>query len=46
VVTDAEWARRALRGLSFMLPGKARAFPVRDLAAAKLRLAEEPPPAA
>jgi hypothetical protein len=46
VVTDEEWARPALRGLSFMLPGEARAFPVRDLAAAKLWLAGGPPPAA
>jgi hypothetical protein len=42
VVTDEEWARPALRGLSSMLPGKARAFPLRDLAAAKQWLAEGP----
>ena len=29
-----------LRGLSFLLPGKARGFPVRELAAAKAWLAE------
>ena len=32
----------ALRMLSFMLPGKARGFRVRDLAAAKAWLAENP----
>jgi len=40
VVTDEDWVRPALRGLSFVLPGKARAFPVRDLDAAKNWLAE------
>jgi SpoIIAA-like len=40
VVTDEEWMRPALRALSFLLPGKARGFPVRDLAAAKAWLAE------
>jgi hypothetical protein len=40
VVTDEEWVGPALRGLSFLLPGKARAFPVSDLAAAKRWLAE------
>ena len=40
VVTDEEWVRPALRGLSFLLPGKARAFPVSDLEAAKRWLAE------
>src|SRR3954471_5963336 len=40
VVTDEEWVRPALRGLSFLLPGKARAFTVSDLEAAKRWLAE------
>ena len=40
VVSDEDWLRPAVRGLSFLLPGKARAFPVRDLAAAKEWLAE------
>jgi hypothetical protein len=31
-----------LRVLSFLLPGQSRGFPVRDLAAAKAWLAEEP----
>jgi hypothetical protein len=40
VVTDEEWVRPALRGLSFLLPGHVRAFPVSDLEAAKRWLAE------
>jgi hypothetical protein len=40
VVSDEDWMRPALRALSFLLPGKARGFPVRDLAAAKVWLAE------
>ena len=40
VVSDEDWIRPALRGLSFLLPGKARGFPVRELAAAKAWLAE------
>jgi SpoIIAA-like len=40
VVSDEDWMRPALGALSFLLPGKARAFPVRDLAAAKAWLAE------
>lgn len=40
VVSDEDWMRPALRALSFLLPGKARAFPVRDLAAAKEWLSE------
>ena len=35
VVSDEDWMRPALRALSFLMPGKARGFPVRDLAAAK-----------
>ncbi len=40
VVSDEDWMRPALRALSFMLPGKAKGFPVHDLAAAKAWLAE------
>jgi hypothetical protein len=40
VVSDEDWIRPALRGLSFLLPGKAKGFPVRDLEAAKTWLAE------
>ena len=40
VVSDEDWMRPAMRALSFMLPGKARAFPVHELAAAKSWLAE------
>ena len=40
VVSDEDWMRPALRALSFLLPGKARGFPVRDLAAAKAWLAD------
>jgi hypothetical protein len=35
VVSDEDWMRPALRALSFLLPGKARGFRVRDLPAAK-----------
>jgi hypothetical protein len=40
VVSDEDWIRPALRGLSFLLPGKAKGFPVRDLETAKAWLAE------
>jgi hypothetical protein len=40
VVSDEDWIRPALRALSFLLPGKARGFPVYDLAEAKAWLAE------
>jgi hypothetical protein len=40
VVSDEDWMRPALRGLSFLLPGRARGFRVRELAAAKTWLAE------
>jgi hypothetical protein len=40
VVSDEDWTRPALRALSFMLPGKAKGFRVRELAAAKTWLAE------
>jgi hypothetical protein len=39
VVSDEDWVRPALRALSFLLPGKARGFRVRDLAVAKTWLA-------
>lgn len=41
VVSDEDWMRPALRVLSFLLPGKARGFAVRDLPAAKAWLSEE-----
>jgi hypothetical protein len=40
VVSDEDWLRPAVRGLSFLLPGKARAFPVHEVGAAKEWLAE------
>ena len=40
VVSDEDWMRPALRALSVLMPGKARGFPVRDLAAAKAWLAD------
>jgi SpoIIAA-like len=40
VVSDETWMRPAMRGLSFLLPGKAKAFPVAQLADAKAWLAE------
>jgi len=43
VVSDEDWMRPALRALSFLLPGKARAFSVHELAAAKEWLAEDLP---
>jgi hypothetical protein len=41
VVSDEDWMRPALRTLSFMLPGKARGFRVRELEAAKEWVASE-----
>lgn len=41
VVSDEDWMRPALRALSFLLPGKARGFRVRDLADAKDWLAAD-----
>jgi hypothetical protein len=41
VVSDEDWIRPALRGLSFLLPGKAQGFRVRDLADAKAWLTED-----
>ena len=40
VVSDETWMRPAMRALSFLLPGKAKAFPVAELEAAKAWLAE------
>jgi SpoIIAA-like len=40
VVSDEDWMRPALRALSFLLPGKAKGFRVRDLEAAKAWLAD------
>src|SRR4051794_14663726 len=41
VVSDEDWIRPALRALSFLLPGKAKGFAVRDLEGAKSWLADE-----
>jgi hypothetical protein len=41
VVSDEDWMRPALRALSFLLPGKARGFHVRDLPEAKAWLVED-----
>src|SRR4051794_2421999 len=41
VVSDEDWMRPALRALSFMVPGKAKGFRVRELADAKAWLAAE-----
>ena len=41
VVSDEDWMRPALRALSFLVPGKAKGFHVRELAAAKEWLAED-----
>jgi hypothetical protein len=41
VVSDEDWIRPALRALSFLLPGKARGFRVRDLAEAKAWLTQD-----
>ena len=40
VVSDEAWVKPALRALSFLMPGKAKGFPVRDLPAAKAWLVE------
>jgi hypothetical protein len=40
VVSDETWMRPAMRALSFLLPGRAKAFPVAEMAAAKIWLAE------
>ena len=41
VVSDESWMRPAMRALSFLLPGKAKAFPVAELEAAKAWVAED-----
>lgn len=41
VVSDEAWMKPAVRALSFLMPGKARAFAVSDLAAAKSWLADQ-----
>jgi hypothetical protein len=40
VVTDEDWMRPALKALSFLMPGKAKGFRVRELDDAKVWLAE------
>src|SRR4051794_40014538 len=41
VVSDEDWMKPALRTLSFLMPGGARAFAVHDLTAAKAWLVED-----
>src|SRR3954447_2286039 len=41
VVSDEDWLRPAVRALSFLLPGSAKAFHVRDLEAAKAWLVDD-----
>ena len=41
VVSDEDWMRPALSTLSFLLPGKAKGFPVHETAAAKAWLIED-----
>ena len=41
VVSDEDWIRPAMKALSFLLPGKAKAFPVHELAEAKAWLTED-----
>jgi hypothetical protein len=40
VVSDEEWLRPAIKTLSLLMPGQAKAFPVRQMAAAKQWLGE------
>ncbi len=40
VVSDEDWLRPAIKTLSVLLPGEAKAFPVRQVAEAKKWLAE------
>ena len=44
VVSDEDWVRPAVGALSFLLPGKAKGFRVRELAEAKAWLAAESDP--
>ena len=41
VVSDEDWMRPALSTLSFLLPGKAKGFPVHEITAAKTWLTED-----
>jgi hypothetical protein len=41
VVSDQDWVRPALQALSFLMPGKAKGFRVRDLEDAKAWLAAD-----
>ena len=41
IVTDARWARPTVRVLSALWPGRARAFPIAELEAAKRWAADE-----
>jgi SpoIIAA-like len=41
IVTDESWTKPALKAWSLVMPGKARAFAVHDLAVAKTWLAED-----
>jgi SpoIIAA-like len=43
MVSDEDWLGPALKALSLLLPGKAKAFRVADLARAKAWLSEEEP---
>lgn len=45
VVSDEEWLGRAIKVLSLLLPGEAKAFPIHELTAAKRWLAEGLDPA-
>jgi hypothetical protein len=45
VVSDEDWMRPALRALSFLVPGKAKGFRVRELTEAKAWLVDGPDPA-
>ena len=40
VVSDEDWLRPAIKALSLLLPGHAKAFPISELAAAKTWLAD------
>jgi hypothetical protein len=41
VVSDEDWLRPALRVLSVLVPGRTRAFPTRELEAAKAWVADD-----
>lgn len=40
VVTDVDWIRKSIRAFGFMTPGEVRVFPVDELGAAKVWIAE------